>query len=106
LTPKGRQVVAGIAHDIHSEYDAAAIDIVGYTDRFGSAAYNQQLSRRRAHAVADALVANGIAAAAISSHGGGESNPVVTCPGQQATAAVKACLQPNRRVAIRVENRR
>jgi hypothetical protein len=41
---------------------AASVSIVGHTDTTGSAAYNEDLSRRRAKNVADALAARGVPA--------------------------------------------
>ncbi|MEF1305115.1 outer membrane beta-barrel protein, partial [Vibrio owensii] len=43
-----------------NEYPQAQVEITGYTDSSGPAAYNQKLSERRAQAVADYLIAAGI----------------------------------------------
>ena len=69
------------------------IMIEGHTDSTGSDAYNQQLSQRRAQAVADALVTRGIAAARFSVIGRGEGFAVAG----NDTAAGR---QQNRRVEI------
>ncbi|HEY7163198.1 MAG TPA: OmpA family protein [Candidatus Binatia bacterium] len=67
--------------------------IEGYTDSLGSAGYNRDLSRRRADAVRDFLIDNGIASQRITARGLGESYPV-------ASNATEAGRQQNRRVDI------
>ena len=52
---------------------ATRIGVTGHTDTSGSAAYNMALSLRRAAAVKDALVREGVAAAAIAVTGRGET---------------------------------
>jgi outer membrane protein OmpA-like peptidoglycan-associated protein len=69
------------------------IMIEGHTDSTGSDAYNQQLSQRRAQAVADALVTRGISATRFSVIGRGEGFAVAG----NDTAAGR---QQNRRVEI------
>lgn len=75
------------------------IVITGYTDNLGSDAYNQKLSERRAVAVKDYMVAQGIAADRLNAEGKGEADPVVVCDDKK-LAALKECLKPNRRVEI------
>ena len=53
------------------------IGVTGHADRSGSDAYNMALSLRRAGAVKDELVRNGIPATAIAVVGRGESQPLV-----------------------------
>lgn len=91
------------------ELDATTYDTIrveGHTDRLGSARYNQSLSQRRADAVKAYLLGRGgIDAARISAVGRGESMPVTKpadCPGAAPTAALIACLQPDRRVEVEV----
>lgn len=48
----------------------------GYTDSTGSAAYNKQLSRKRAEAVADYLISHGISRDRVIPRGHGDRNPV------------------------------
>jgi len=56
--------------------------VVGHTDTSGRPAYNIGLSNRRASVVSDALVSRGIASAAISASGKGETEqaPELTAP--------------------------
>lgn len=52
--------------------------VKGYTDSTGPAAYNLKLSERRAMAIKDYLVSEGIAANRISTHGYGATDFVAT----------------------------
>lgn len=62
-----------------SRYPDGQYEVAGHTDGIGSDAYNQNLSERRAQAVADYLVANkGVAADQITVVGYGESMPVAS----------------------------
>jgi outer membrane protein OmpA-like peptidoglycan-associated protein len=67
--------------------------IAGYTDSRGSDEYNRDLSQRRADAVRDFLIGEGVPAEQIVSEGRGETNPIAT----NATAEGRAY---NRRVEI------
>ena len=90
--------------DVEVSSSVGSIDVVtviGYTDRFGSVTHNRDLSRRRAQAVADALKERGLNPARFDVRGAGSTAPIATCPGRK-SAAVIACLAPNRRVEIRV----
>src|SRR5215468_8882650 len=70
--------------------------VTGYTDTEGSVAYNKALSLRRANAVRDALMRNGISPAAISVVGEGEQGLLVPTPDQTKN-------ENNRRVQIVVQ---
>ena len=54
----------------------ASISIEGHTDSQGPDVYNQDLSERRASAVVDYLVSQGIDATRLSAVGYGETNPI------------------------------
>lgn len=82
--------------------------VTGYTDRIGSDAYNQKLSQRRADAVKDYLVAQGVENNRIETAARGESDPVVSCDDVKGKVSGKnkklvECLQPNRRVMVEVK---
>ena len=84
--------------------DAEVIIAVGHADRFGSDAYNQSLSERRAASVKTYLGTKGIAANRVHTEGRGEKEPITKadeCKGAK-SAKVIACLQPDRRVEIEV----
>ena len=69
------------------------VSIEGHTDSRGSEEYNEELSKRRADAVAKALVVRGVSADALSAVGRGKGYPV-------ATNDTDAGRQQNRRVEI------
>lgn len=71
--------------------------IDGYTDNVGSDEYNQALSQRRADAVKDYLVHQGIGAERLTATGKGESSPV----GDNSSATGR---QQNRRVEVIIAN--
>jgi OOP family OmpA-OmpF porin len=54
------------------------LEVQGYTDNRGSAAFNKSLSEKRARAVMDYIVSKGIAAERISAKGYGIESPVAT----------------------------
>ena len=83
-------------------YDS--INIVGYTDRIGSEAYNNQLSRIRAREVKNYLVSKGVNPEKISIEGKGMADPITgdTCKGSDRNPTLIACLQPDRRVEVQV----
>lgn len=77
------------------------INIIGHTDARGTAAYNQQLSLKRAYAVKLYLQNQGITKRQISLvKGQGESNPLNNCTDDQACEEEKHAV--NRRVQIQV----
>ncbi len=80
------------------EYNKTMVQINGYTDNTGSAAYNNTLSLRRANAVANYLRLQGVSADRIITDGLGEENPIAS----NATAAGR---EQNRRVEIVLLNR-
>jgi len=63
---------------IFKEYPQADFVIAGHTDSVGSVTSNQLLSERRATAVRDYLISNGINADRLKTVGYGESKPVDT----------------------------
>ncbi|WP_444999521.1 OmpA family protein [Halomonas mongoliensis] len=102
LTLEGRRALERVAQSAHHDFEAPGMTIVGYTDRFGSAAYNLELSQSRADTVADYLSTQGISRDDIRTSGRGAADPVVECPGAVATQSVTDCLRPNRRVEITI----
>jgi hypothetical protein len=74
-------------------YPDLKLEIDGFTDNKGTPQYNMTLSDKRAKAVRDFLVAQGVSSDAVNTKGFGESNPVAS----NATAAGR---QQNRRVEL------
>ena len=59
-------------------YPQSTVQIIGHTDSDGDAGYNQQLSERRANAVADVLLNQGVPFQRIQTFGRGESQPIAS----------------------------
>lgn len=78
---------------ILNEYPDTRLTIQGHTDSKGNENYNQQLSSKRANAVRDYLVANGVKAGRLSTASYGESAPVATNETEEGRAQ-------NRRVEV------
>lgn len=64
--------------ELLSKAPGYSVEIVGHTDNIGEDDDNLQLSRQRAEAVRDYLVAAGISPARISTRGDGETKPIDT----------------------------
>jgi outer membrane protein OmpA-like peptidoglycan-associated protein len=75
LLPGGYTEVSRIA-GILNKYNQTQIEVGGHTDSTGDEQYNQQLSMRRADAVKNALVQQGINPSRIRTYGYGESRPI------------------------------
>ncbi len=92
LTQRAKQIVASAA-EASTHVQTTQIEVNGYTDLSGTAAYNQKLSVRRAMTVKAELVHDGVAASEIDIHGFGETHPLVP--------TAKGVREPqNRRVEI------
>ncbi|HEX8787674.1 MAG TPA: OmpA family protein [Telluria sp.] len=96
LNPNGMASVRKLAEVMMQNPDRT-VSVEGFTDSTGSAAHNQQLSERRAGAVAQALTSMGVAPERVATHGYGESYPV-------ASNDSAANRQLNRRVEIVLSN--
>ncbi len=97
LIEAGKIVLIHIAKDIKSELSHVKnIIITGHTDSIGSATYNKTLSERRAKAVTNFLIKQGIPDSKIQSVGYGESQPISSNDTKQGRAQ-------NRRVEINIK---
>jgi OmpA-OmpF porin, OOP family len=76
LSPQALNTIKQAA-DAYKAKGSARITATGHTDRSGPESYNMALSLRRANAVKDALVRDGVPATAISVIGKGETQPLV-----------------------------
>lgn len=99
LKAQGRQQLDDLLQKVRSASQVEDILVVGYTDRIGSDSYNLALSRRRADAVRNYLVAGGVQATSIQVDGRGKDDPVVQCSNTVRPELI-ACLAPNRRVEL------
>ena len=89
LEPVGQQALNTIrqAASAFKTKGSARITATGHTDTSGPENYNMALSLRRANAVKDALVREGVPATAIAVIGRGEQRPLVPTAGRCARAA-------------------
>jgi len=92
VAPALRDDLAALANNVNI-YRNSTLQVVGHTDSDGEAAYNQQLSERRANAVGSILMSNGVPQSRLRTFGRGESQPIAS----NLSAAGKA---QNRRVEI------
>jgi outer membrane protein OmpA-like peptidoglycan-associated protein len=94
LTPDSQRLYRQVFEDIKRRpvYEVA---VVGYTDTLGDKTYNQALSLRRARAIRERLVQDGLASVAIATAGRGQLDLAVATPDQVSEPR-------NRRVEITV----
>lgn len=81
-----------------NRYPDTRINIIGHTDNTGAANYNQQLSQRRAAAVATILINAGVSSNRINAVGRGEDQPVasnLTAEGRAQNRRVEIIITPN-----------
>lgn len=104
LLPKGRAEVLNVASKISNDFvSVSQIKLVGHTDRLGSEDYNRKLGQNRAETVRSLLIQNGVDANAVSTASAGEQQPVTDgCFTVTERNALKACLQPDRRVSVEI----
>ena len=77
LLPGARERLAKVS-GIVLAYPALHVTVEGHTDSVGTDDYNQQLSERRAQAVRDYFVQEGINSASVEAHGYGKTEPIAT----------------------------
>ena len=82
--------------DVVVRYGKTSLTVAGHTDDVGSAQYNQQLSERRAHAVAQYLESRKVQPVRLAIVGKGETMPITSNSTENGRAE-------NRRVEIYVE---
>ena len=91
LKPEARERLAKIS-GIVLAYPDLKLEIDGYTDSVGSDEYNQTLSDKRAEAVRDFLVSNGVSMNNVAARGMGKADPVAdnsTAEGRQLNRRVE-----------------
>ena len=92
LRPDLRADLGSVAQSL-IRYPNSRIEVIGHTDNTGSAAYNYDLSQRRASAVSNVLTQNGVPFGRITNIGRGFDQPVASNATPQGRAQ-------NRRVEI------
>lgn len=98
LRPDLTRDLGAVAQNL-MRYPDSTIQVIGHTDNSGAAAYNQNLSERRAGAVAQTLIANGVPAFRVAAIGRGEDQPVasnLTPEGMARNRRVDIIIRPNR----------
>lgn len=96
LRPAAQQDVARMA-GILREYNKTAVVIAGHTDATGSESHNQTLSERRAGAVKNIMLAQGVRPDRLTTLGFGMSQPVAdnnTVSGRQLNQRVAITINP------------
>lgn len=77
VTPETKQYLSKVVTFLQ-QVENIDLVITGHTDNQGQAAYNQDLSERRAATVRSFLVSRGVAASRISSRGLGQADPIAS----------------------------
>lgn len=100
VKPTARESIARAA-EVLVKYPDTYITVEGHTDSTGKPEYNQALSERRANAVRDLLVRDGVHAPRMSVMGYGETDPVAensTPGGRQSNRRVQLEIRPNEKL--------
>lgn len=77
ILPDSMALLEEVAQVLRDKPDIAHLEIQGHTDNAGTADYNLALSTRRAEAVRNALIRNGIDASRLTAKGYGQQKPLV-----------------------------
>ncbi|MCF2904867.1 OmpA family protein [Octadecabacter sp. CECT 8868] len=97
LTGGLRSDITALSASINN-YPNTTINVIGHADNTGGAAYNQDLSARRAQAVSSALISSGVNPGRIRSIGRGENAPIasnLTPEGRALNRRVEITITPN-----------
>jgi outer membrane protein OmpA-like peptidoglycan-associated protein len=86
IKPESFPVVQAVADALQLHAQIRKMEIGGHTDSRGSAAYNLDLSRRRAAAVKQFLIDAGVEPSRIESEGYGETRPILDRRSEEAYA--------------------
>jgi outer membrane protein OmpA-like peptidoglycan-associated protein len=77
LTPESETILNGVAESLVAN-DSIKVQVAGHTDNTGSSAVNARLSKQRAEAVRQFLVAHGVAEDRLTAKGFGPSKPIAS----------------------------
>ena len=100
IKPTAKDSIANAA-EVLVKYPDTYITVEGHTDSTGTTEHNQKLSERRADAVRDQLLRDGVPASRMSIKGYGESNPIAdnsTPEGRQSNRRVQLEIRPNEKL--------
>jgi outer membrane protein OmpA-like peptidoglycan-associated protein len=75
LTLNSAEILDGVAASMLA-WPEARVEVGGFTDTSGNAAYNMDLSRRRAESVRSYLIGQGVPPEQVTAHGYGEALPI------------------------------
>ena len=97
-----------VVEEIKGYAQVGVVLVTGHADIIGNDDYNQKLSQRRADAVKEFLVEEGIDSNRIETAAKGSSEPLVSCDEVKGKVnrynkELIECLQPNRRVVVEVK---
>ncbi|MDP4247524.1 MAG: OmpA family protein, partial [Bacteroidota bacterium] len=97
IKPQSQEILVRAAKVMNEQIANSNFYIDGYTDSRGSVAINKKLSKARAQAVANALIAAGVDKSRVTARGFGKENPI--CDNK--TDEGRQC---NRRVEVVIRN--
>ncbi|BEV72011.1 MULTISPECIES: OmpA family protein [unclassified Paludibacterium] len=112
LRPEAKDVLDPLVNRLKGDANLKGVAVNGYTDFLGSEKYNLTLSQKRADAVKDYFVAGGVPTDKVVAVGQGPANASMTeeCStkfkykkGHRASAALKECLEADRRVELVID---
>jgi outer membrane protein OmpA-like peptidoglycan-associated protein len=96
IAPASQQTLANITHDF-LDVGISGLTLEGHTDDYGDPVYNVELSERRANAVAEVMINNGMPRENIQVRGIGDAKPIAD------NSTLSGRIE-NRRVTIIVAN--
>lgn len=104
MLPKGKPELDDLAQKLvkYSQRGRMQVMLTGHTDRFGNDMYNMNLSLLRAQTIRSYLIERGVDAGSIWATGAGETQPIKHCAENIPKKQAIDCLQPNRRVEVKV----
>ncbi|TIC79718.1 OmpA family protein [Crenobacter intestini] len=107
LKPEAKEELGPLVEKLKANGDKLrSVELVGYTDFYGSDKYNLKLSQERADAVKTFLVDNGVAAEKVTAVGKGKADDGLTqeCKAKKLKTQkeMKECVAGDRRVDITI----
>ena len=97
LTGALRNDLAALARSMNN-FPNTTVNVIGHADNTGTAAFNQDLSARRAQAVSSVLIQNGVSSNRVRSIGRGEDAPIASnlnAEGRAMNRRVEITITPN-----------